>query len=160
MRRVRTAALAGCVALASQAVGHPVEILVGHTAAGRLAVHIVGEVPVELNPSVFPGFPGWAEAFPGFESVTLNDPAGDFYVLPETANIEFTFVSADPGGHLWNYTGTAPLIPGQTFPLGNPFFDIHPVWSIDFTRHRALFGPRREKAVVDDITGEATFQII
>jgi hypothetical protein len=36
----------------------------------------------------------------------------------------------------------------------------HPVWSIDFTRHRSLLGPRREKATVDDITGEAAFQII
>lgn len=36
----------------------------------------------------------------------------------------------------------------------------HPVWSIDFTRHRALFGPRREKATVDDVTGEASFQIL
>lgn len=36
----------------------------------------------------------------------------------------------------------------------------HPLWSIDFTRHRALFGPRREKATIDDITGEASFQII
>ncbi len=36
----------------------------------------------------------------------------------------------------------------------------HPVWSIDFTRHRALFGPRREKATVDDVTGEASFSIL
>jgi hypothetical protein len=36
----------------------------------------------------------------------------------------------------------------------------HPVWNIDYTRHRALFGPRREKATVDDVTGEASFQII
>lgn len=36
----------------------------------------------------------------------------------------------------------------------------HPVWNIDFTRHRALFGPRREKATVDDVTGEASFSIL
>lgn len=36
----------------------------------------------------------------------------------------------------------------------------HPVWSIDFTRHRALFGPRREKATIDDVTGEASFSIL
>lgn len=34
----------------------------------------------------------------------------------------------------------------------------HPVWTVDFTRIR-LFGPRREKATVDDITGESSFQI-
>ncbi len=124
--------VAGCVAACSTiALGqHQTEILVGHTSAGQIRVNIEGDVPAELNASVFPGFPGWAEAHPGFESLVIDDPQGDFYVLPETANIQFTFVSSDAEVRLWNINGSAPLTPGQTFLLGNPFFDIHPVWNI------------------------------
>jgi len=35
----------------------------------------------------------------------------------------------------------------------------HPVWSLDFTRQR-MFGPRRERAVVDDITGQTELSLL
>jgi hypothetical protein len=35
----------------------------------------------------------------------------------------------------------------------------HPVWSLEFTRGR-LFGPRRESAIVDDVTGETELSLV
>jgi hypothetical protein len=38
-------------------------------------------------------------------------------------------------------------------------YQDHPVWSLEFTRGR-LFGPRREGAIVDDITGETELSLL
>lgn len=106
------------------------EILVGRDAAGRLQVRLEGDLPVELNPSVFPGFPGWAEGQPGFESTILDDPGDDFYIPSAAAELQWILLSIGPGIRVLNDTGSAPMAPGETFYVGHPIFDVHPFWHI------------------------------
>ena len=106
------------------------EIIIGRDAAGRLQIRTEGTAPIELDPSVFPGFPGWAEAEPGFESTTLDEPEDDFYIPAAAADLEWILIAAGPGIQVLNETGSGPMAVGETYHLGNPFFDIHPLWHI------------------------------
>jgi hypothetical protein len=124
------AILVVCCAGASATRGHVTEIIIGRDAAGRLKVEVHGHSPIELNPTVFPNTVGWAEGEPGFETLQVDQPGEDFFVPASTANLAFTLISTDPGVRVLNNTGSAPLLPGQTYPLGPPFFDIHPFFNI------------------------------
>lgn len=106
------------------------DVMVGHTKGGRLAALIEAAQPLPLPASVFPGIPGWAAGELGFHSAFLDEPDEDFFALPSTVDIRFVLISTDPGVRLLNDHGSAWMLPGETFELGIPFFDAHPLFNI------------------------------
>src|SRR5262249_21737037 len=65
-----------------------------------------------------------------FHSLFTDSPADDLYVLPDSADLRFILLSTDPGVRLLNDHGSDWLVPGESFQLGSPFFDIHPLFNI------------------------------
>jgi hypothetical protein len=106
------------------------EIVIGRSSAGQLAVHADFPQPIGLPPSIFPGFPGYAAPLPGCASLDFDEPGEDLYMLSPACNPVFILVHADPGIVVWNDTGSAPMTLGQSFLLGPPPFDTHPMWQI------------------------------
>jgi len=104
--------------------------MIGRTASGRLKAIIEASQPLALPPSVFPGIPGWATGELGFHSAFADMPDEDLFVLPDTVDIQFVLVSTQPGVRLLNDHGSAWMLPGETFELGIPFFDAHPLFNI------------------------------
>lgn len=131
-RPATTPALAAACAAVILAASHApaAEVLIARTGAGQLVPVLEFTMPVELPRSVFPGFPGHAAGYPGFESYTLNVPANDRFVPFPTANIEVLVVSIAPNLRIQNDTATGFLSAGDTFLLGRPFFDHHPLWNL------------------------------
>jgi hypothetical protein len=63
-------------------------------------------------------------------SVIEPRAADGLFPLEHGANIVFELVGADSGTTVWNDHGTAPMKAGESFSLGAPPFDNHPVWNI------------------------------
>ena len=150
MLRALAATAVVCGAGVSCALAHVTEIIIGRNATGQLKVVIEGGLPVHLNPTVFPNTIGWAETEPGFETLQVDRPAEDFFVPAGTSNLAFTLVSCDPGVRVLNSTGTAPLLPGESFVMGPPFFDVHPFFNI-FTGVPGQV--HRMRIIVKDLSG-------
>lgn len=102
-------------------------IEVGQDGAGKLKV-IIDEPFFVVPFSVFPLQTGWAFGAVGFESIDFDIPLEKIFVPDSSANMEAVLVAYDPGCRLWSPTD--PMNAGDTLPLGNPFFDYHPVWQI------------------------------
>ncbi len=102
-------------------------ILIGVDSTGRLKAHI-HEPEFEVEFSAFPQYPGWATGLLGIESTVLDEPDEDFYVPSSSSDVEIVMVSKDDGCEVWE-GGTARQ-PGESFHVGNPFFDFHPIWQI------------------------------
>lgn len=118
------------------------EIVIGADAAGRLRVVYDASQPFKLPASRFPGIDGYAEVFPGFSTVIGARAAADFVALEPRADIEFVLLGTDPGLTVWNDKGTAPMKPGESFRLGHPTFDSHPVWNIRADESGASYAMR------------------
>jgi hypothetical protein len=110
-----------------QAQAHP-EIVVGRDAKGRLAARFDAARTFPLGPSRLVGIAGYADAMPGLNSTFTAKPDEDLLVLDEASDLEFVLLAADPGIQVWNDRGTGPMKVGETFSLGHPPFDSHPVW--------------------------------
>jgi hypothetical protein len=106
------------------------EVMVGRTSAGRLAALVEAPQPLPLPVSVFPGIPGWAAGELGFHSAFVDSPGDDLFVLPPEVDIRFVLVSTDAGVQVLNDHGSGWLAPGESFELGSPFFDVHPLFNI------------------------------
>jgi autotransporter-associated beta strand protein len=111
------------------------DVLVGHTAGGRIKARAEFPPPFLLPASIYQGISGFASGDLGFHSaydVTQDDPAGDFYHFsaPYNSNFEFILLANDPGMDVWNDHGSGFMSPGQTFFIGLAPFDTHPVWNI------------------------------
>ena len=107
---------------------HP-EIVVGRDAKGRLSARFDAARVFPLGPSRFVNVGGFAEAMPGLNSTFTARPDDDFFVLDEAADLEFVLVGADAGLEVWNDHGSGPMRTGESFTLGHPPFDSHPVWN-------------------------------
>jgi heavy metal-binding protein len=107
---------------------HP-EIVVGRDAKGRLVARFDGARVYPLGPSRFVNVVGFAEAMPGINSTFTARPDDDLFVLDEAADLEFVLVGADAGLAVWNDRGTGLMKAGESFSLGHPPFDSHPVWN-------------------------------
>ena len=127
MRTLATAFVLAAATLPASARDH-FEIVIGRNAAGQLQVHADFPQPIGLPPSIFPGYVGYAAALPGFASLDLDEPGEDLYTLSLSSSPVFILVAADPGVRVWN--GLAPMTPAQSYTLGPPPFDSHPVWQI------------------------------
>jgi hypothetical protein len=104
---------------------------VGRSAAGKLKVYYDPETfPVEMQPSVFAEVDGWANADFGFEPITEAEWWNDFYPLSSASFIEFVLVSQDEGVQVLQDEFQGPLPVGGAYPIGNPYFHLHPMWNI------------------------------
>lgn len=87
-------------------------------------------MPHKVPSSLFSAYPGFADPFPGFESLDFDVPAEGLFTLSPSAQIEVLLVSMDGGVRMQNDTGSGFLAPGQTYFFGPSFFDFHPLWQI------------------------------
>ena len=126
---IQVAALLAALAPPLAAQAHP-ELIVGCNGAGKLVVHFDDAKPYPLAASRFLGIEGYADAVPGFSSLLEAKPKNDVFPPDSKSNIVFIFEGADDGIVVWNDHGTGAMRPGETFQLGNPFFDSHPIWNI------------------------------
>jgi len=131
--------LAGCASLAAQA--HP-ELVIACDAEGRLCVDFDDSAPFALPASRFPGVDGHADGMPGFLSRTEAAPSGERLPPDPRSDLEFVLLGADEGLGVYDDHGRAPLGTGGTWHLGNPPFDMHPVWNLRGSRPGAVYGLR------------------
>ena len=106
------------------------EIDIGRTAAGLLKPVPLFDPPLVLRPSIFPGISGYATGLVGIHSVLFDDPTNDLFQLSTSADFRFILFSKDPGIEIWNDHGSAFMTNGESFYIGPPPFDTHPLWNI------------------------------
>jgi hypothetical protein len=105
------------------------EMLLGRTSAGGLKVRVEFNV-LGLPVSPFPNVSGYATGEVGFHSTILDDPADDFYQPSPAPDFRFILLQKDAGVEVWNDHGSAFMTNGESFYIGSPPFDTHPVWNI------------------------------
>ena len=130
MKYLQTLATLALAVFSTLVTGAETEIHVGRSAAGQLKVEAELPQPHELEPSVFPGITGYATGLIGVHSVEFDEPTNDFLQLAVTADLRFVLLAKDAGMEMWNDTGTGFLGIGGTYYLGQPSFDLHPIWNI------------------------------
>lgn len=106
------------------------ELVVGHDSLGQLKVEIGFDQPLGLPVSVFPGWPGYATGEVGFHSAAFDEPTNDFYQLSSSSNLRFILLAKDPGMEVLNDHGSAYMTVGESFFIGPPAFDTHPLWDL------------------------------
>lgn len=106
------------------------EIHLGRTAAGQLKVEVKFTQPLPLPLSVYPGITGYATANVGLHSIIFDDPTNDFFQPLTSADLRFILVAKDPGMEVWNDTGSGYMGIGESYFIGPPPFDNHPVWNL------------------------------
>lgn len=126
MKRAMTA-VAVTLLMAGVASAHD-EILCGHDGAGKLKARLDIIQPLLLDQE-FMGFEGFAGAPAGLTTPVADEPLEEFYVLSPTSDIMFVLVSTEHA--LTMYNGFVPMMPGEQYPLGFPYFHNHPVWTIE-----------------------------
>lgn len=141
------AACAASFAIGARAMAHE-EILIARLADGRLVGDVGAPQPVALDPSVFPGIPGFATGLLGFESATIDEPDEGFFMLDAGASIEAVVTGLDPGARI--YDGLRILSVGDRMAFGPPLFDYHPVFCVTTGSPGATFTLR---FVLHDVNG-------
>jgi hypothetical protein len=106
------------------------EIHLGRTAAGQLKIQVEFTQPLPLPLSVYPGITGYATANVGLHSTVFDDPTNDFSQPSTSADFQFILVAKDPGMEVWNDTGSGYMRTGESYFIGPPPFDNHPVWNL------------------------------
>lgn len=106
------------------------DVLVAHAAHGQLKARVEFPLPLDLESSTFPGFPGFATGEVGFHSAAEDEPADDLFQLSPLADTRFILLAKDPGMEVWNDHGSAPMAIGESFFMGPPFFDTHPLFNL------------------------------
>jgi hypothetical protein len=120
----------GLWAAVFQVQAHEAEIIVSRTATGQLQAAIEFPQPVELERSVFPGITGHATGLLGIHATILDEPTNNAYQLSDAADLRFILLTKTPGMEVWNDTGSAFMTNGQSFYVGVPVFDTHPIWNL------------------------------
>lgn len=105
-------------------------INVGRNGSGLIKVELAYQQPLVLHPSIFPGISGYATSFLGVHSIFFDDPFNDFYQPSTAADFSFILLSKDPGMEVWNDHGGAFMTNGESFQIGHPVFDTHPIWNL------------------------------
>jgi len=105
-------------------------INVGHNGAGLLTVEVQTIQPLVLHPSPYPGISGYATALIGLHSVVFDDPFNDVFKPSPDADFRFILLAKDPGMEIWQDGGVRFMTNGESFYIGHPPFDTHPVWNL------------------------------
>jgi hypothetical protein len=128
--RIIAALLLG-VLVTPRAFGHGESVInVGRNGEGFLKVELNFEPPLALRRSPFPGISGYATGSLGIHSVFFDDPFNDLFQLSTSADFRFILLAKDPGMEVWNDHGSAFMTNGESFFIGHPIFDNHPVWNL------------------------------
>lgn len=106
------------------------EMVIGHNLLGELKIQIGFDEPLGLPVSVFPGWPGYATGEVGFHSAAFGEPTNDFYQLSPACDLRFILLAKDPGMEVLNDHGSAYMTVGESFFIGPPAFDTHPLWDL------------------------------
>lgn len=106
------------------------DLVVGHDSLGQLKVEVGFEQPLGLPVSVFPGWPGYATGEVGFHSAAFDEPTNDFYQLSSGSDLRFILLAKDPGMEVLNDHGSGFMSLGESFFMGPPAFDTHPLWDL------------------------------
>ena len=104
---------------------HP-ELWIGHDGAGTLAWLKTFAEPLILDRDFTPFIPGVAGVPIGMSNIPEDRPG--VLMLPGNVNIGFVLGATTPG--LTMYNGPTAMNAGDVMMLGPPFFDFHPVWTI------------------------------
>ncbi len=112
------------------ALAHESEIIVSRTAAGQIQAATEFAQPLPLELSVFPGIAGHATGLMGIHSTIFDDPTNDSYQMSDTADLRLILLAKTPGMEIWNDTGSAFMTNGQSYYVGVPIFDTHPIWNL------------------------------
>lgn len=126
-RAIAVVSAAVVVFASGVALGHD-EILCGTNGAGQLKARLDIIQPLLLDQK-FAGFDGISGAPAGLTTPTADEPGEEFYVLPATSDIVYVLTGVGHG--ITMYNALTPMIPGDQFPLGSPYFHVHPVWTIE-----------------------------
>jgi hypothetical protein len=106
------------------------EIDVGRTALGEVKVEVDITQPLPLSASVYLGITGYATGDVGLHSIFFDDPVNDFFQLSTAADFRLILLAKDPGMEVWNDTGSGYMGIGESFYVGPPLFDTHPIWNL------------------------------
>jgi hypothetical protein len=106
------------------------EVDIGCSSANMLKLAAPFEEAIVLRRSPFPGITGYATGEVGVHSAQIEEPTNDFFLLSGSADLRLILVAKDPGIEVWNDHGSAYMEIGETFYVGQPAFDTHPVWNI------------------------------
>ena len=116
------------VTFAPSAISQESEILAGRNSTGLLKIDIEFPLPLVLPAAIYAGIPGYATGELGFHSTQFDDPSNDFFQLSPSADFRLILMAHDPGMEIW--TGTQYLAAGDSFYIGPPPFDTHPIWNL------------------------------
>jgi hypothetical protein len=105
-------------------------VIISRTSAGQLQATPEFEMPFPLELSVFPGISGHATGRMGFHSTVFDDPTNNSYQLSNTADLRFILLSKTPGMEVWNDHGSGFMQTNESFYVGVPPVDTHPVWNL------------------------------
>lgn len=106
------------------------EMVIGRDSLGQLKVQVGFEQPLGLPVSAFPGWPGYATGEVGFHSAAFDEPTNDFYQLSAASDLRFILLAKDHGMEVLNDHGSAYMNVGESFFIGSPAFDTHPLWDL------------------------------
>ena len=106
------------------------EMDIGRSSADVLKIGAPFEEAIVLPRSPFPGITGYATGEVGVHSTILDDPTNDFFQLAAAADLRLILMAKDPGIEVWNDHGSAYMEIGESFYVGQPAFDTHPIWNI------------------------------
>lgn len=109
---------------------HEAVIVVGQTSAGQLNVDLELEQPHELALSIFPGISGYATGELGVHSTVFDDVPNDSFQLSTLSDFRLVLLAKDAGMEILNDTGSAFMTNGESFYVGIPPFDTHPLWNL------------------------------
>ena len=74
--------------------------------------------------------PGYATAALGLHSIFVDDPTNDLFAPSTDADFSFILLAKDPGMEVWNDHGSAFMTNGESYQIGHPIFDNHPIWNL------------------------------
>jgi len=106
------------------------EITIGRSSANVFKIVPDFEEPLPLPHSPFAGIVGYATDEVGFHSAFVDDPDNDLFTLSSASNLRFVLQAKQPGMEVWNDHGSAYMGVSESFFIGPPFFDTHPIWNI------------------------------
>jgi len=105
-------------------------INVGRNASGHIKVELAYQQPLVLHPSQTTNVPGYYTGALGIHSLAFDDPFNDFFRPSTDSDFSFILLAKDSGMEVWNDHGSAFMTNGESFHIGHPIFDTHPIWNL------------------------------